>query len=62
MIYINEDWFKTVFNKENMNIKFSYMKLNKAQFQNAYKLFISIENNIMNIENETDPERYRKKF
>ena len=53
MIYINEDWFKTVFNKENMNIKFSYMKLNKAQFQNAYKLFISIENNIMNIENET---------
>lgn len=53
MIYINEDWFKTVFNRDKLDIKFSYRKLNKIAFKNAYKLFVDIENNIMNIENET---------
>lgn len=58
MLYINKEWFENSFNLEGSNIKFSYMKANEKMFASIKKLFFEIENNIMNIENESKLLKY----
>ena len=53
MLYINSEWFQTAFNQENFQIKFSYKQVNEEIFLGINTLFQSIENNAMNIENES---------
>lgn len=58
MLYINKEWFENSFNIESSRIRFSYMRTNQKMFTNIRKLFSEIEDNIMDIENESKLLKY----
>ena len=47
MLYINIEWFQSIFNAKSEKIKFSYMKLNEEMYLNIVNLFDSIEKQII---------------
>lgn len=53
MIYINENLFKTAFNKTSDDLKFSCMKLKEAVFKNIIKFIDNFEGCNMDIEKES---------
>lgn len=53
MIYINENLFKTAFNKKGSDLRFSHMKLNEAAFKNITKFIDNFEGCSMDIEKES---------
>lgn len=53
MLYISPSWFESAFNIKGEQIKFSYMKLNRTTSLKIIVLLNNIENNIIDIENES---------
>lgn len=57
MIYINKEWFETAFDTT-MEIKFSYRQVNQKGFDDIISLFLDIQNNIIDIRNESKLLKY----
>lgn len=53
MLYINKEWFQTALNSKNCEMKFSYLKINDKIFMSIIRLFADVENNGVDIENES---------
>jgi len=53
MLYINKNWINTVFNCDNFEVEFSYMKIDEEMVKSMVRLFVDFENGIINIENES---------
>lgn len=52
MIYINKEWFQTALDNT-IEIKFSYRQVNQKVFSDIISLFSDIQNNIIDIRNES---------
>lgn len=53
MLYLTREWFKSTFNIHGEKVKFDYMKIGEDMFLDVIKLTDKIENETINIENET---------
>lgn len=54
MLYISPSWFESSFNIKEKQIRFSYVKLNKAVSLKIIKLLDNIEKNIIDVEKESN--------